>query len=85
MEVERTTLCGTKWNTTVHEVPEPPGFLKGKRMFHQMYVEGDGRLNAIGRTCCVNRQYGCAYLGSCTAEKPPDIPMGHIADYPVVE
>lgn len=68
--------------TTVHEVPVPREFKDSKRSYHRMVVD-DGNLVAKGETCCDNRQYGCAYLGSCTAQPPQDIPLGRITDYPI--
>lgn len=86
MQVEWTRLENmTSWKTTMHEVSVPKGYRDGKRVCHKMLVDSEGNVAARGRTCCDNRQYGCAYLGSCTAQKPQDIPLGHITDYPIIE
>lgn len=72
--------------TTTHEVPRPEGFMEGGRAFHEMYVSTlTDKVSALGLTCCTYRQYGCAYLGSCTAKAPQDIPLGNITDYPEIE
>lgn len=73
---------------TEHEISLPWGFKKGEREFHELVVTiiaDRGRVIAAGRTCCTYRQHGCAYLGDCTAQKPPDIQLGYIWDYPEVD
>lgn len=75
----------TDWKKTTHEVPKPKGFIEGGRSFHEMYIDVFDNILAIGRTCCAYRQHGCAYLSSCKAQSPQDIPLGNITDYPEIE
>ncbi len=79
------TLPGNEDKVTFHEVPAPEGFIERGRSYHSMRVDFYGNLVAYGFTCCADRQHGCAYLGSCTAQRPSSIEMGHITDYPEVE
>lgn len=81
----RRLITMTEWKATYHEIPQPPGFVSAGRAYHVMMIDFEGNLVARGTTCCGTRQYGCAYLGTCRAQRPADIPLGKITDYPEVE
>lgn len=63
--------------------PSAMGLLHQRREAHAIIIRGQ-KVVAAGWYCCHDRQYGCAYLGTCTAKPPEEIILGSLDDFPSV-
>jgi len=86
VEGDQRFLCAGRWScnvfaarirvaataTTIEYLKTLFGTLS-QRQGYYVCVEPDGTIRLRGMTCCNEREYGCAYLGSCTTEPPQDV------------
>ncbi len=86
VEGDRRFLCAGRWccNTFASRVriavtAEAIEHLKtlfgalSRRQGYLVCEEPDGSIRLRGITCCNTREYGCAYLDSCTTDPPQDV------------